>query len=27
VQLNVNQIKEKLMSLEFIRNELKGWKI
>lgn len=26
-QLNVNQIKEKLMSLEFIRNELKGWKV
>ena len=26
-QLNVNQIKEKLMSLEFIRNELKDWKI
>jgi UDP-N-acetylglucosamine 4,6-dehydratase len=26
-QLNVNQIKEKLMSLEFIRNELNGWKV
>ena len=26
-QLNVDQIKEKLMSLEFIRNELNGWKV
>ncbi len=24
-QLNVEQIKEKLLSLEYIRNELKGW--